>query len=54
MILDVHVAYLIAGLSVLLGLTYTIGQFLDYKIEKLKQAKAAEDSTKTEIEVLVS
>lgn len=32
MILDVHVAFLIAALSVLVGLTYTISQFLDHKI----------------------
>ena len=55
MILDVHVAYLIASLSVLFGLTYTIGQFLDYKIEQISKAREnAVNTDQQEAEVLVS
>ena len=39
MLLDVHFAYLIAAFAVLGGLTYTIGQFLDVKIEEAKQQR---------------
>jgi len=53
MILDVHVAYLVASLSVMFGLTYSIGQFLDYKIEQAKRAQH-EKQEKSEIKVLVS
>lgn len=36
MMLDVHVAYLLASLCVMFGITYTIGKFLDYKISQAK------------------
>lgn len=36
MLLDVHAAYLLASLSVMFGITYTIGKFLDYKIAQAK------------------
>lgn len=49
MILDVHVAYLVASLSVLFGLTYSIGQFLDYKIEQIKKSRAEEASQDNEV-----
>jgi len=54
MILDVHVAFLVASLSVMLGLTYSIGRFLDIKIEELRERKAGNTPTSTKIEVLVS
>jgi len=39
MILDVHVTFLIASLSVLFGLTYSINRILDYKIAQIKKAR---------------
>lgn len=55
MILDVHVAYLIASLSVLFGLTYSIGQFLEYKMEQLRKARVVTDeSEQQEAEILAS
>jgi len=54
MILEVHVAYLFASLAVLFGLTYSMSQFLNYKIEKLRKQNAiAQEETKDQ-EVLVS
>ena len=55
MILDVHVAYLVASLSVLFGLTYSIGQFLDYKIDQISKAREnAVNADQKEAEILVS
>lgn len=55
MILDVHVAYLVASLSVLFGLTYTIGQFLDYKIEQARKARSTvQTEGQQEAEILAS
>ncbi len=52
MLLDVHFAFLIAALAVLGGLTFTIGQFLDYKIEQAKERhEAKERNLKSETEV---
>jgi len=39
MILDVHIAFLVAALSVMFGLTFSIGQFLDYKINEVQKRK---------------
>lgn len=36
MLLDVHVAYLLASISVMFGITYTVGKFLDHKIAQAK------------------
>ena len=41
MILDVHVAYLFAALSVLFGLSYTMNQGLNFMISKAKQRNEA-------------
>ncbi len=45
MILDVHVAYLFASLAVLFGLTYSIGQFLDFKIAQAKKQRQSTTDT---------
>jgi len=45
MILDVHVAYLFAALSVLFGLTYSMNQGLNYMISKAKQKNNALNKT---------
>jgi len=54
MILEVHVAYLFASLAVLFGLTYSMSQFLNYKIEKMRKQSASEQKEIKEQEVLVS
>lgn len=54
MILDVHVAYLFASLSVLFGLTYSISRFFDYKIQQMKEAKDQNETTEQEEGVLLS
>jgi hypothetical protein len=45
MIIEVHVAFLLAALSVLFGITYSLGMFLDKEtkrvIEERKQAAPA-------------
>jgi len=41
MILDVHVAFLVTSLSVLFGLTYSIGRFLDHKINQIRKERQA-------------
>lgn len=41
MILDVHVAFLFASLSVLFGITYTVGQFLNRCIDDAQTKKLA-------------
>ncbi len=51
MLLDVHFAYLIAALAVLGGLTYTIGQFLDVKIEEAKQRRLDAGVKEQDLEV---
>lgn len=48
MILDVHVAFLFAALSVLFGITYTLGQFLNHKIEQAK-AKHSDPGQDTDL-----
>ncbi len=45
MILDVHVAFLVAALAVLFGLTYSIGQFFDYRIREMQKQKDLADSS---------
>jgi len=54
MILDVHVAYLVASLSVLFGITYSVGRFLDIKMEKMREAGQVDQAESAKIEVLVS
>lgn len=36
MVFDAHIAYLFASLSVLFGLTYSISQYLNFKIAQAK------------------
>ena len=43
MLLDVHFAFLVAALAVMGGLTFTIGQFLDYKIEQARENRKAKN-----------
>lgn len=47
MLLDVHAAYLLASLSVMFGITYTIGKFLDYKITQAKAGINLVESNKS-------
>ncbi|KZZ57578.1 hypothetical protein A3762_09500 [Oleiphilus sp. HI0125] len=47
MFIDVHVAFLLAALSVLFGITYTLGTFLDHQTKKLLERKRSEDSAAT-------
>lgn len=54
MILDVHVAYLVASLCVMFGLTYSIGRFLDIRIEEMRERRDNNEHSSTKIEVLVS
>lgn len=54
MLLDVHFAYLIAALCVLGGLTYSIGQLLDYKIAQAKQRRANSAADDKEVEAFLS
>ena len=54
MILEVHVAFLIAALTVLFGLTYSIGQFLNFKIDQAKANKEASDAELNDTEILTS
>lgn len=35
MIIEVHVAFLLAALSVLFGITYTLGMFLDKQTKRM-------------------
>ena len=46
MIIEVHVAFLLAALSVLFGITYTLSMFLDKEtkriIEKRKHSESCE------------
>jgi len=42
MILDVHVAYLLAALLVMFGLTYSISRFLDHLIAMAKTKNSQE------------
>jgi len=44
--LDVHVAFLIAALSVLFGLAYTFGKIFDHLISKAHQNKNRSDTVK--------
>ena len=56
MMLEVHVAYLFASLSVLFGLTYSMTRVLDYKIKEAqarKQKVAREELETAEDGVLV-
>lgn len=41
MIVEVHVAYLVASLSVLFGVTYTLGMFLDKQTKRVLEQRAA-------------
>lgn len=54
MILDVHFAFLIASLSVLFGMTYSLGKFLDYKMEQLRASRQTSGITNAESEMLSS
>ncbi|WP_156502538.1 MULTISPECIES: hypothetical protein [unclassified Oleiphilus] len=47
MFIDVHVAFLLAALSVLFGITYTLGTFLDHQTKKLLERKRSEESAAT-------
>ena len=47
MFIDVHVAFLLAALSVLFGITYTLGMFLDHQTKKLLEQKRSEESEAT-------
>lgn len=54
MILDVHVAFLFASLSVLVGITYTVGQFLNRSISGAKLQKVDPDTDLIEQEAVIS
>jgi hypothetical protein len=51
MIIEVHVAFLLAALSVLFGITYTLGMFLD-KETKRAVAKHQGETDPSEIEAI--
>lgn len=51
MIIEVHVAFLIAALAVLFGITYTLGMFLDKQTKKVIE-KRKQQNVETQTQAL--